>query len=186
MLDQKKIEESIKRARGFLSDGTIRKGGAKEFVKFHLDKAKDSLDQAESSIEHTEKGDFNGSLWAINASYYSMFFTVRALLENEGIKLGKNANTHLLAFDSLIYFFYETKKLEKKFCEQFADAQEESFELLGKQAADDLVQSYFSEKNKRAVFTYEDGVKAMLSKAKTSYQRAVKFNADLRTVIHQI
>ena len=185
MLDQKKTEESVKRAKIFLRNGTIRKDGAKEFVKFHLSKAKDSLDQAESSIEHTEKGDFNGSLWAVNASYYSMFFTVRALLEDAGIKLGKNVSTHLLAFDALVYFFYETKKLEKKFCEQFAEAQEESFELLGKQAADDLVYNYFSEKNKRATFTYEDGVKAMLSKAKTSYKRAVKFNADLRTMIKE-
>ena len=183
MLDQKKIEDSIKRAGVFVSDGTIRRDGTKEFVRFFLDNAEDSLNSAESLLQHTEKGDYNGSLWVVNSSYYSMFYTVRALLEGIGIRLGKNVNTHLLAFDALIYFFYQTKKLEKELCEQFAEAHDQSFELLGKQAAEELVQDYLSEKNKRATFTYEEGIKPMLSKAKTSYARALKFNADLRMII---
>ena len=80
-------------------------------------------------------------------------------------------------------FSIRQKKLEKKLCEQFAEAHDQSFELLGKQAAEDLVQDYLSEKNKRATFTYEEGIKPMLSKAKTSYARALKFNADLRMII---
>ena len=185
MLDQKKTEDSIKRAGAFVSYGTIRRDGTKEFVKFFLDNAEDSLNSAESLLEHTEKGDYNGSLWVVNSSYYSMFYTVRALLESAGIKLGKNVNTHLLAFDALTYFFYRTKKLEKKLCEQFAEAQDQSFELLGKQAAEDLVQDYLSEKNKRSLFTYEEGIKPLLSKARTSYGRAVKFNAAIRTIIEE-
>lgn len=62
----------------------------------------------------TEKGDYNGSLWVVNSSYYSMFYTVRTLLEGIGIRLGKNVNTHLLAFDALVYFFYQTKKTGEK------------------------------------------------------------------------
>jgi len=34
---------------------------------------------------------FNGLLWVVNASYYSMFYMARALLENEGIKIKKIA-----------------------------------------------------------------------------------------------
>ena len=185
MLDQRRMEESIRRARGFLNDGTIRTDGTKEFVKFFLGNAEDSLNSAESLLEHTEKGDYNGSLWVVNSGYYSMFYGVRALLESAGIKPGKNVNTHLLAFDALVYFFYHTKKLEKRFCEQFAEAQQESFELLGKRAADDLVHDYLYEKNKRATFTYEEGTKPMLSKARTSYARAVKFNADIKMMIRE-
>ena len=50
MLDQKKIEDSIKRAGVFVSDGTIRRDGTKEFVKFFLDNAEDSLNSAESLL----------------------------------------------------------------------------------------------------------------------------------------
>ena len=67
--------------------------------------------------------------------------------------------------------------------EYYAEAMEEATELLGKQKADELVEEYFYEKRKRASFTYETGVFAIQSKAKTSLDRATKFCKEIRKII---
>ena len=129
VLDRKKIDEAVRRAGNALREGTIRTKGEAKHVKFFLTNAQNSLDSAESLLEHTENGDYNGSLWVINASYYSMFYTVRALLESARIKLGSDLSIHALAFDALVYFFHETKKLEKRLCEMFSEAQRKNCTL---------------------------------------------------------
>lgn len=48
----------------------------------------------------------------MNASCYSMFYMVRALIESEGIKLETGQSIHMLTFDALVSFFYLTEKLQ--------------------------------------------------------------------------
>lgn len=122
-------------------------------------------------------------MWVINASYYSMFYIARALLEKEGIKFKSDQSIHALTFDALIYYFYLTGKLQKKLFEYYLEAKEEATELLGKQKADELIEGYFYEKRKRASFTYEVGELALQNKAKTSLIRATRFNKEIRRII---
>jgi uncharacterized protein (UPF0332 family) len=181
MIEEKKLKEGI-----------VKTKGSPEHKAFFLKNAENSLRSAKVLLDlstnkdyqkYTSNEGFDGSLWIINASYYSMFYTVRALLENAGINLKSDLSIHTLAFDTLVYFFYLTGKLEKKLFEVFAEAQEEATELLGKEKADSLIQEYLWEKKKRATFTYETGEFAMQNKAKTSFERAKKFNEQIRAIM---
>src|SRR3989338_229041 len=105
MLDEKKIGELKKRIKGFIDEGVIKKGREREqkHIDFFLSNAKKSLDAAELLFkvstrkdlqEATGHDDFDGSLWVVNASYYSMFYAARALLENGGINLKGELSIH--------------------------------------------------------------------------------------------
>ena len=113
-----------------------------------------------------------------------MFYMARALLENSGIKLKADLSIHALTFDALVYYFYLTGKLQKQLFEFYVAAKEDVAELLGQQRAGEMIQEYFYEKRKRASFTYETGEHAIESKAKTSLQRATKFNKEIRRMIN--
>lgn len=192
MLDEKKLKEVRSRVKNYLSDGAIKTKREKEFVEFFLTNADNSLNSANALFDlSTDKGlqektgylNFNGLLWVVNASYYSMFYMVRALLENQGIKIKSDLSVHAIAFDALVHFFYLTGKLQEKLIEDFAEAKEEAAELLGKQKADQLIEDYFFEKGKRATFTYETGAVVIKAKAKTSIERSTAFNEELRKII---
>lgn len=126
---------------------------------------------------------FNGFLWVINASYYSMFYMARALLESEGILIKADNSVHLVTFDALVYYFYLTGKIQKNLIEEFKEAGEEASETLGKDKAKALIEDYSYEKDKRGRFTYEMGEIAIKNKAETSLNRATKFNEEIRKII---
>ncbi len=192
MLDEKKLKETESRVKQFIRDGIIKTRGNPEHVDFFLKNADDSIDSAKALFElstNPEKqqsfgfASFNGLLWVVNASYYSMFYMARALLENEGIKVKSELSIHALTFDAVIYYFYLTGKLQKEFLEDFIEAKEDAAELLGKQKADELMEEYFFEKTKRSTFTYDMGVVLVQSKAKTSLERAQKFRREIKKII---
>ena len=191
-LDEKKLKEIENRVKQFTAGGIIKSKQPKKYVDFFLTNANDSLRTARCIYDMSTNKDYQeytgyeglkGFLWVINASYYSMFYVVRALLENEGIKLKSDLSIHSLTFDALIYYFYLTGKLQKRLFEQYIEAQEEANEFLGKQKADELVEEYFWEKGKRGKFTYETEEFAIQSKAKTSLDRATKFNTEIKMII---
>lgn len=193
MLDEKKLAEAGRRAERYLKDGTIAKEKGGKFVQFFLSNSKNSLESAkllfEASVSEKIKSvfglsDFNGFLWVINASYYSMFYMARALLESEGVKIKTDLAVHSVTFDAMVYYFYLAEKLEKRLVEEFAEAEEEASAILGKERAKELVEDYFHEKRKRAKFTYEIGEIAMQEKAKTSLERAKKFNEEIRKILN--
>lgn len=192
MLDNKKINEIKRKITDFIKEGLIRKEKENKFINFFLTNAKNSLDSAKLLFEVSVKNKlqsatgfprFNGFLWVINSSYYSMFYMARALLESEGIKIKTDLSIHAITFDALVYYFYLTGKLQKKLIEDFANAKEEASEILGKEKAKELIEDYFYEKKKRAIFTYEMGAIAMQNKAQTSLERAKKFNEEIRKII---
>jgi hypothetical protein len=133
--------------------------------------------------EKTGYLNFDGFLWIVNSCYYSMFYIARALLESEGIKIKSELSIHSLTFDSIIHFFYLNGKLEKRLIEDLAESFEEASEILGKQKADSLIEDYFWEKGKRATFTYNTKEIVIKAKAKTSLDRARRFNLELRKII---
>ncbi|MCX6748579.1 MAG: hypothetical protein NT076_03160 [Candidatus Pacearchaeota archaeon] len=192
MLEDKKIEEAKRNAIKSINSGAILKTKESKYVDFFIKNAKDSLDSAKVlfDISTNEKAknsagmpNFNGFLWVINASYYSMFYMARALLESTGVKIKSDESVHFLAFNALIYYFYSNGKLEKHFIEDFENAQAESAEILGREKAKEIISDYSSEKEKRARFTYEIGEIAMKGKAETSLNRAKKFNEEARKIL---
>lgn len=192
MIDEKKLKEAESRVKHYLRDGDIVTKQQKEFVDFFLTNAKKSLRAANALYDLSTDTDmqqktgyinFDGFLWVVNASYYSMFYMARALLEHEGIKIKSDLSIHLVTFDAVINFFYLNGKLQKRFIEDFAEAKEEASEILGKQKADSLIEDYFWEKGKRAIFTYNTKEIVIKAKAKTSIERAIKFNQAIKEII---
>ena len=193
MLDEKRLSETRAKVGRYLKEGSIIKEKRGRFIQFFFNNARNSLEAAKLLFDAStnEKlkvavglSDFNGFLWVINASYYSMFYMARALLESEGVKIKTELSVHLLTFDALVYYFYLTGKLEKKMIEEFAEAEEEAAEVLGKEKAKELIEDYLHEKRKRAKFTYELGEIAMHEKAKTSLERAKRFNEEVRKILN--
>ena len=194
MLENKKIEEAKKNAIRSINSGSIVKTKDSVYVDFYIKNARDSLDSAKvlfdvSTNEKTKSilgmNNFNGFLWVINSSYYSMFYLARALLESIGVKIKTDESIHFLVFNALVYYFYSTGKLEKHFIEDFGDAQEESSEILGKEKAKEMISDYSNEKEKRAKFTYEIGELALKNKAETSLNRAKKFSEEVRKILRK-
>ena len=192
MLDEKRIAEIKRRVTNFIKEGIIKKEKESKFVDFFLNNAKNSLDSAKLLFEVSTKNNlknltgfpnFNGFLWVINSSYYSMFYMVRTLLENEGIRIKADLSIHAVTFDALVHYFYITGKLQKRLIEDFNEAKEEASEMLGKEKAKELIEDYFYEKKKRGTFTYEMGAIAMQNKAQTSLERAKRFNEEIRKII---
>ena len=192
MIDEKKLKEAESRVKHYIRDGIIKTKQEKEFTDFFLTNAEKSLNAANALFDLSTDKDmqektgyinFDGFLWAVNASYYSMFYMARALLENEGIKIKSDLSIHALTFDTMINFFYLNGKLQKRLIEDFAEAKEDANELLGKQKAGQLVEDYFWEKRKRATFTYNTNEIVIKTKAKTSIDRAKLFNQEIRKII---
>ena len=192
MLEERKLKEAEKRVKQYMSDGIIWAKGEPEHTAFFLKNADDSIDSAKALLEIStdpEKQNFlgftsfNGLLWAVNASYYSMFYMARALLENEGLKIKTDLSVHAVTFDTLVSHFYLTGKLQKGLLDDFVEAKEDAAELLGKQKADELMEEYFYEKKKRGTFTYEMGEILVKSKAKTSLERAQRFRREIKKMI---
>ncbi len=194
IINDKKLKEVEYRVKNYLTEKIIKTKQGNKNVQFFLINAKDSLDSAKALYDLSTNKDFQkytgytdlrGFLWVINASYYSMFYTAQALLESEGVKVKSDISVHAITFDALIYFFYLTGKLQKRLFEYYVEAKEEAAELLGQQKAEELVEEYFFEKGKRALFTYQTGEFAMKNKALTSLERAKKFNREIRKIIKE-
>jgi uncharacterized protein (UPF0332 family) len=192
MIDEKKLKESENRVKQFINEGILKSKEKPEHVAFFIKNADDSIDSAKALFElstNPQKQEslgftsFNGLLWVVNASYYSMFYMARALLENSGIKIKADLSIHAVTFDAVIYYFYLTGKLHKEFLEDFIEAKEDAAGILGKQKADELMEEYFFEKKKRGTFTYDMGNVLVQSKAKTSLERAQKFRRELKKII---
>ena len=192
MIDEKKLKQAESRAKQYIQDRIIKTKQKAEFTDFFLINASKSLKAASALYDlSTNKDmqqktgyfDFDGFLWVVNASYYSMFYMARALLENEGIKINADLSVHSITFDAIINFFYLNGKLQKRLIEDFAEAKEDANELLGKQKADQLVEDYFWEKEKRGILTYNTKEVVIKAKAETSLGRARRFNQEIRKII---
>lgn len=192
MLDEKTIKQAKYNAEQLIRESKISKNSEGKYVRFFLKNSQDSFNTAKllffvssDKEKKIELGypNFNGYLWVINSSYYSMFYMVRALLENNRIKIITDQSVHATVYLALIYYFYLTSKIEKSLIEEFKDAGKDSSEILGKEKAGELIKDYYNEKEKRGKFTYEMGEIAMQNKAKTSLERARKFNETIRKLI---
>lgn len=200
MLDDKKLEEIKKNIAMLRNEGEINKDdNNKKLVEFYVENALTSLNTAkilnnvstDASIK--KKFDFIDDnfetyLWIINTSYYSMFYMVGALLAKAGIKVKSSIGVHEKTFQAFVYYFYLTKKIAKQYIEEFKEAQEENYELLGmmQQRVKDLMLKYDFEMDKRAKFTYNIGLKAKENKALTSLNRAIEFYNECLRIMDKL
>jgi uncharacterized protein (UPF0332 family) len=90
MIDEKKLEEAKGRVKLFISEGSIISKEKSEYVNFFITNAENSIDSAKALYELSTNPErqkdlgftnFDGLLWVVNASYYSMFYMARALLK---------------------------------------------------------------------------------------------------------
>ena len=192
MSDELKIAEIRKNVEMLIKDGEILKQKEPKFVQFFMKNSYDSLESAKllfkvstdrKIAENLNQPDFNGLLWVINSSYYSMFYAARALLESIGVNIKAKHSIHAVTFSSLVYYFYTTGKLQKSFVEDFRNAETESAEILGREKAESLLKNYSYEMGKRSSFTYELGNVVIKSKAETSLERAKLFNVEVKRIL---
>jgi hypothetical protein len=97
-----------------------------------------------------------------------MYYISNAVLYKLGYKLGGEIS-HVVTSDALIY--YVRDKLKSNLLEEFEDAQDEAFQLTEK--ADKIIESLDFERKKRSVFQYEMTADINVSRAKTSFERAM-------------
>jgi len=206
LLDEKKLKEIEKKVPQLRNNQEIIKDEAnKRFTNLYLNNSLLSLNTAkilyEISTKNTLKepfefidSEFEAHLWIINSSYYSMFYMSAALLSKIGIKIKSEIGIHKKTFETLVFYFYLTKKIAKQYLEEFETAQKDSQKLLAteenisimQEKAHKLILKYSSEKEKRSIFTYNIGLKAKTSKAKTSLNRAQEFYNECLKIIDKI
>lgn len=83
MLDEKRLKEANNRVKTYLKDGIAMTKRKPEHVEFYIRNAEDSIDSAKALYELSTDSEkqkclgftsFNGLLWVVNASYYSMSY----------------------------------------------------------------------------------------------------------------
>lgn len=201
VLDEKQIREIKKLVPQLVEEEVIvKKEENKKLVNFYIEQAEDSLNSAQALYKLSTNPELQnlmgfpnlkGFLWVINPSYYSMFYLVSALLASKGIKIKSEMSIHKLAFHAFVYYFYLTGKITKNYVEDFLEMQQDAEELLGKEEiikkaeekAKELVIHLDLEREKRKTFTYELERTKIMTKAKTSLERANNFHKEIKKLI---
>ncbi|MDO8660423.1 MAG: hypothetical protein Q7K43_00900, partial [Candidatus Woesearchaeota archaeon] len=201
MIDEKQIAQIKREIPQLLSEGIIDKN--KEHIKlfvFFAETAEKSLNSARllfkvssdaTIMKNTGFPNFDGYLWVINASYYSMFYMANAALASQGIKIRSSIGVHKIVFNTFVHYFYLTNKIAKQIVEEYQQAQQDSQELLGQEEiqniaskkATELVEQYSSEREKRHRFTYELERTQIATRAQTSLERASNFYKEITKII---
>ncbi len=175
MLDTKKIKEAETNVRSYLSEGLLKKSTFdKQVMNILLRNAKESLRVAEEIHEKDIS-----ELWVIVCSYYSMYYFANAVLLKLGYKVGEKI-VHKVTFDAMIV--YVRGKLKESLIEEYEETKEEALNLPGIKA-DNLIESFEFERNKRSLIQYRTIETEKSSKAKTSLQRAKEFTKEMEKLL---
>ncbi len=128
-------------------------------------------------------------LWAINASYYAMFYISHALLAYKGIRILSEQGIHKVTANAIAHFCIKNNFLAKELYEKFIESQIEAAELLSledfREKVKNLTIKYFYEVEKRSRFTYETNEEAKQKHAYTSLKRAKEFLNEIEKIIEK-
>jgi uncharacterized protein (UPF0332 family) len=115
---------------------------------------------------------YDGSMWVVVASYYSMFYMARALVALRDFKIGDEGeySIHSYVKNAFITLCIGSKWLEKSLGEDYENC---------KQLASDLIE----EKKKRGDSQYDTGDSARQRDAEMSIRRAKNFFEKTRGLI---
>lgn len=197
---KKRVKEADSIITSLINEEKITKLSEPEkikFIDFYKKQANLSLIAADllynistekaSKEFHKLNPDYECFLWAINASYYTMFYAVHALLAYKGVRILSKQGTHKITAHALVYYCVKNDFIAKELYEQFVQSQQEAAELLNledfKEKAKDLTTKYFYEAEKRSKFTYETEEEAKQRHANTSLQRAREFLNEIEKII---
>jgi uncharacterized protein (UPF0332 family) len=145
-----------------------------------------SINKSEKDF-HKLKLDYESYLWVINASYYSMFYMINALLAHKNKRILEKQGIHKFTAHAFVYYFIKNNFLAKEFYEQFIESQNEASTLLNiedfQAKAIELANKYFNESDKRSKFTYEINDESKKNYALTSLNRAKEFVNEIEKII---
>lgn len=112
MITDKDIYQSRKIILDLIQSGSVVSAD-KRYVVFFLKKAENSLQSAQGllslSLDQKIKEllglpiDYDGFLWVINSSYYSMFYAATALLAHFNHRIKREQGVHMLTYHALVY-----------------------------------------------------------------------------------
>ena len=174
-MDEKRIKEAEKNVKAYLEEGFIKKTALnKQIINILLTNAKESLIVAEE-VHKKNVSD----LWVIVCSYYSMYYYANAVLLKLGYKVGEKI-VHKVTSDALVVFV--RNKLKNYLIEDYEATKEEALNLAGIRA-DNLIESFDLERNKRGFIQYKTITSEKQSKAKTSLQRAKEFAKEMEKLL---
>jgi uncharacterized protein (UPF0332 family) len=177
MLDTKRIEEAKRNVRSYLEEGLLKKTAAnKQIIEIFVQNAKESLRVADEISQNN-----TSELWTIVCSYYSMFYYANAVLLKLGYKVGDKI-VHKVTSDAIIVYVKE--KLKESLLEEYEETMDEAMNLAGIRA-DELIESFDFERNKRNVIQYKTIESDKHKKAKTSLQRAKEFSKEMEKLLIQ-
>ncbi len=143
--------------------------------EFFMKKSENALETAHLIMENSGNK-YEGYIWVINTSYYSMFYAATTLLAEKGIKIDTDIGIHRLTYHSLIYYYLENRGLSKHIMQAYLEMEKDAEELLQiDKQANRYIERVKLEMDKRNTFTYEMGKTAKKAKAETSIRRAKEF-----------
>lgn len=132
---------------------------------------------------------YEGFLWVVNPSYYSMFYAVHALLAHRGVRILSKQGVHNKTGHALVYFCVKNNFIAKELYSRFMESQSEAAELLSlddlREKAIQLASKYFYEAEKRSRLTYETDEEAKRKHAHTSLKRAKEFLNEIEQIIER-
>lgn len=175
MIDEKRKKEAKSNFDRYLAEGLIKKESNDAAKEMYLKNAELSLQVA----DELSKSQLKPHLWVIVCSYYSMFYIANAVLISRGYKTqGKIA--HKVTSDALIVLVLNL--LRKELLESYESVQKDALDLAAIRA-ENIVESYDLELDKRSRFQYNMLEQTKESKAATSLQRAREFLYELKKVL---
>ncbi len=175
MLDTKRIEEAKSNVKRYLEEGLLKKTtSSKEVIAILVQNAKESLRVADDVSRNN-----TSELWTIVCSYYSMYYYANAALLKSGHKVGDKI-VHKVTSDAIIVYVRE--RLKESLIEEYEETMEEAMNLAGIKA-DEIIESFDFERNKRSTIQYRTIEAEKQKKAKTSLRRAKEFAKEMEKLL---
>src|SRR3989344_417091 len=173
MLDENRIKEAERNVKSYIEDGLLKEEQLnKKIYGIIVRNAQESLDVADF-LRQNDKSD----LWIIVSAYYSMYYIANAVLYKQGYKVGEKIS-HKVTADALIVFVRH--KLKKSLLENYEEAQQQALAGI---KADELIEKFNFEREKRSFVQYEMKEAEIHSKATTSLQRAKEFTFEMKKLL---
>ncbi len=176
MIDKKRIEEAQQNVKHYLEEGLLKKEKQEIGKEKYIQNADLSLKVAGELLSSPTKP----YLWIIVISYYAMFYIANAVLLHLGYKTQEKI-VHKVTNDALLVFVLH--KLKKELIEEYETIKEEALEIA-QINAEQLIESYSLELEKRSRFQYNMLEEMKEAKAKTSLDRASLFIFEMKKILN--
>lgn len=175
MIDEKRKKEAKSNFDRYLAEGLIKKERNDAAKEMYLKNSELSLQVA----DELSKSPLKPHLWVIVCSYYSMFYIANAVLIRLGYKT-QDKIAHKVTSDALIVLVLNL--LRKELLESYEAVQKDALDLAAIKA-ENIIESYDLELDKRSKFQYNMLEQTKETKATTSLQRAREFLYEMKKIL---